>query len=157
MGRDLWADCGLSDADYTVLVHLSEAGTGESDTGRQRVRMSDLAGALRWSKSRLSHQVGRMESRGLLSRQGCPSDARGSFAVLTDSGLREIQRAAPIHVARVRQHFVDLLSDDQLDALAEISEALIGRLLSVPGAPARRAACPGAAVTVEALEGKLSG
>ena len=58
IGRDLLADSGLSDADYMVLVHLSEA----TD---HRVRMTDLAARLNWSKSRLSHQLARMQARGL--------------------------------------------------------------------------------------------
>ena len=75
IGRDLQADSGLSDADYMVLVHLSEA----TD---HRMRMTDLATRLNWSKSRLSHQLARMQARGLVERDDCPSDARGAFAVL---------------------------------------------------------------------------
>src|ERR1700683_4008852 len=79
IARDLLADSGLSDADYMVLVHLSESEEG-------RIRISDLATRLNWSRSRLSHQLDRMQNRGLVLREECPSDARGTFAVLGAAG-----------------------------------------------------------------------
>jgi len=130
LGRDLLAASGLSDADYAVLVQVSE----QPD---HRIRMSDLAVALRWSKSRLSHQVGRMAARGLVRREECPSDARGSFAVLTPCGLQEIERAAPHHVASVRRHFLNHLDRTQLAALAAIGEAVLA------GDPLDSAGCDG--------------
>jgi len=136
IARDLWRDSGLSDADFGVLVFLSEH-------PERRVRMSDLAAALRWSKSRLSHQVGRMERRGLIGREECPSDARGSFAVLTAAGLVELERAAPSHVSSVRRNFIDLLSEDRLTMLSEINDMMIDHLLALPDAPAPPVACHG--------------
>jgi DNA-binding MarR family transcriptional regulator len=121
IGRDLQADSGLSDADYMVLVHLSEA---ES----QRMRMTDLAARLNWSKSRLSHQLARMQGRGLVQRDECPSDARGAFAVLGTGGLAEIERAAPQHVASVRRHLIDVLDEAQLEQLAAIAERVVTHL-----------------------------
>jgi DNA-binding MarR family transcriptional regulator len=121
IGRDLLADSGLSDADYVVLVHLSEA------EGR-RLRMSDLAARLNWSKSRLSHQLARMQARGLVQREECPSDARGAFAVLAACGLAEIERAAPKHVASVRRHLIDVLDAEQLSQLSAIAELITGHL-----------------------------
>ncbi len=150
MGRDLGQDNGLSEADYVVLVYLSE-------TPGHRIRMSDLAAALRWSKSRLSHQVARMETRGLVTRAECPSDARGSFAVLTERGMAEIERAAPHHVEGVRRNFIDLLTAEQLAALSEISEVVINHLLSLPGAPVSTAGLPCPGATPPAGEGKLVG
>src|SRR3978361_1350095 len=90
LNRELQRD-GLSDADFAVLVQLSESPD-------QRVRMSDLAARMAWSKSRLSHQVSRMAERNLLARENCPNDARGAYAALTPHGLSEIRRAAPGHV-----------------------------------------------------------
>ncbi len=119
--RELQCETGLSIADHEVLVHLSEA------EGR-RLRMSELAALMLWSKSRLSHHLGRMESRRLVRRQGCPTDARGVFAVLTAPGLRVIEAASPHHVASVRRHLVDRLSPGQLEALAEISETIVDHL-----------------------------
>ncbi|MBV8527238.1 MAG: MarR family transcriptional regulator [Candidatus Dormibacteraeota bacterium] len=115
--RDL-RRAGLSHPDYYVLVQLSES-------SERRMRMSDLASGIQWSKSRLSHHLDRMELRGLVSREDCPSDARGAYACLTPAGLRAIEDAAPGHVASVRRHFIDALTPDQLETLAEISETVI--------------------------------
>jgi DNA-binding MarR family transcriptional regulator len=119
--RDLAREAGLSGPDYDVLSNVSEA------DGR-RARLSDLAARMAWSKSRLSHHITRMEQRGLVTRENCASDGRGAFVVLTDAGLRAIQAAAPGHVASVRRHFIDLLSREQLDALADISQTVVRRL-----------------------------
>ena len=119
--RDLAREAGLSGPDYDVLSNVSEA------PGR-RARLGDLADRMAWSRSRLSHHITRMERRGLVTREDCTSDGRGAFVVLTDAGWRAIQAAAPGHVASVRRHFIDLLSREQLDALAEISQTVVGRL-----------------------------
>jgi DNA-binding MarR family transcriptional regulator len=119
--RDLARESGLSGPDYDVLSTVSEA------EGR-RSRLGDLADRMAWSRSRLSHHITRMERRGLVTREDCDTDGRGAFVVLTDAGLRAIQAAAPGHVASVRRHFIDLLSREQLDALAEISQTVVRRL-----------------------------
>jgi DNA-binding MarR family transcriptional regulator len=121
IARDLLIDSGLSDADYMVLVQLSES------KGR-RVRMTDLAARLNWSKSRLSHQLSRMQARGLVEREECPADARGAFAVLGSCGLTELERAAPEHVASVRRHLIDVLDAEQLAQLATIADQVVARL-----------------------------
>lgn len=147
LGRDLQKETGLSDADYSVLVHLSEI------DGR-RMRMSDLAGRLLWSKSRLSHQVARMEDRGLVRREECPTDARGSFAVLTDKGFKVIEHAAPFHVESVRRHLIDRLTRDDLLTLVRIADTVVAPLaalmpesgcLSVPADDSDTGAAPAAA------------
>lgn len=119
--RDLAREAGLSGPDYDVLSNVSEA------EGR-RSRLGDLAARMAWSKSRLSHHITRMEQRGLVTREDCTSDGRGAFVVLTDAGLRAIQAAAPGHVASVRRNFIDLLSREQLDSLAEITQTVVRRL-----------------------------
>jgi DNA-binding MarR family transcriptional regulator len=121
VAHDLLADSGLSDADYLVLVHLSEAED-------RRIRMQELAARLNWSKSRLSHQLTRMQTRGLVEREGCPSDARGAFAVLSAGGLAAIEGAAPKHVASVRRHLIDLLDQKQLADLGDIAERVASHL-----------------------------
>lgn len=119
--RDLARESGLSGADYDVLSNLSE-------TEGHRWRLHELAARMAWSKSRLSHHITRMEQRGLVTREECPSDGRGAFVTLTDAGLRAIEAAAPGHVASVRRHFIDPLSRGQLDALAEISQTVVRHL-----------------------------
>ncbi|MEU0084206.1 MarR family winged helix-turn-helix transcriptional regulator [Streptomyces sp. NPDC054802] len=105
---------GLTINDYEILVNLSESPD-------RRMRMSDLAAATLQSKSRLSHQVTRMENAGLVRRANCESDRRGLYAVLTDEGVATMQKVAPHHVASVRRHFIDLLSPE---ALADLRESL---------------------------------
>ena len=123
LASDLLAESGLSYADYQILVSLSEARD-------RRVRMSDLALLLDWSKSRVSHQVGRMEARGLVRREECPSDARGALAVLTDAGMEVIRAAAPGHVEAVRRHFIDLLERSDLEVLAAVAHRVLEHLRS---------------------------
>lgn len=121
LARDLAQETGLSEADYDVLSTVSEA-------PERRMRLGDLAQWLLWSKSRLSHQITRMQRRGLVAREECESDARGSTVALTEPGLRAIQAAAPGHVASVRRHLIDVLTEDELAALAVLSHRVIDHL-----------------------------
>jgi DNA-binding MarR family transcriptional regulator len=121
MNRQLLQDYGISLADYEVLVVLSEAPAG-------RLRVFEVADALAWEQSRVSHQLARMQRRGLIVRQDCSSDARGAFAVLTEVGRAAIERAAPAHVETVRQLVFDGLSRDQLTALTEMTAGVLDRL-----------------------------
>ncbi|NUT42566.1 MAG: MarR family transcriptional regulator [Thermoactinospora sp.] len=111
----------LSLNDYEILVNLSES-------QERRMRMSDLADATIQSRSRLSHQISRMEAKGLVTREDCRDDRRGTFAVLTDEGWETIQRVAPDHVTSVREHFVDRLTDDQLESLEQAFEPIVEHL-----------------------------
>jgi len=146
IARDLLTDSGLSDADYMVLVHLSEA-------DERRIRLTDLAARLNWSKSRLSHQLDRMQARGLVRREECPSDARGTFAVLGAGGLAEIEGAAPKHVASVRRHLIDVLDADQVRQLAAIAERVVGHLDSPSPCSAALAASSEAGVAASSEAG----
>lgn len=115
VARELSRDSGLSMPDYLVLSALSEAAD-------HRRRLTDLAARMQWSASRLSHHVTRMEQRGLVTRAGCSNDLRGAYIVLSEAGSDAIRTAAPNHVASVRAHLVDLLSEDELAALVSIGE-----------------------------------
>ncbi len=121
---------GITHDDYGVLVHLSEA---DDD----RIRMAELASLSVESRSRLSHHVGRLESRGLVRRESCPDDRRGFFAILTPEGRAIVEETAPHHVAGVRQHFLAQLSPEEL-AVIGTAFARIDRALGGDGAP-----CPG--------------
>ncbi|MBS2961831.1 MarR family transcriptional regulator [Actinocrinis puniceicyclus] len=116
----------LNLTDYQVLVELSEA-------EESRLRMTELANRTSLSKSRLSHQIGRMEKAGLVERQDCPSDRRGSFAVITQRGWGLIRAAAPRHVDDVRELFVDLITPEQIDAVGQAMEAIAQKLRQSPG------------------------
>ncbi|MEU6659650.1 MarR family transcriptional regulator [Streptomyces sp. NPDC046821] len=119
---------GLTMNDYDILVYLSE-----SDD--HRMRMSDLATATLQSKSRLSHQITRMENAGLVRRENCVSDRRGLFTVLTEHGMETMRKVAPHHVASVRRHFVDLISAEQLDALHKALNPIADHLRAQRGKP----------------------
>jgi DNA-binding MarR family transcriptional regulator len=121
LGQQLTRDSGLSAADYELLVPLSEAPD-------DRLRARDLARMVDWEKSRLSHHLTRMEQRGLVARRECPTDARGAFISLTAAGRRAIEGAAPQHVETVREHFIDLLTDDEIDILTGITDRVLGHL-----------------------------
>jgi DNA-binding MarR family transcriptional regulator len=111
LDRDLNAH-GLNAHDYEILVELSEAPD-------HRLRMTELADATSQSRSRLSHQISRMEKRGLVRRDDCEGDKRGTFAVLTADGMETIRRVAPDHVENVRRHFIDRLSPRQLEEITD--------------------------------------
>lgn len=123
---------GLSGADYALLHPLSNAESG-------LLRTRDLGQAVGWERSRLSHQVSRMEKRGLVTREECASDARGSMVKLTDLGRKAIEAAAPDHVEAVRTYFFDRLSREEQDLLTgvldRVLEGLPARELCEPGAP----------------------
>ena len=119
--RDLQEEHDLALADYELLVRLSEAAGG-------RARMSTLAGQVASSKSRISHQIARMEKDGLVRREECPSDGRGVFAVLTDHGQEVLRSAAPTHVRGVRNNLEDLLTERERSVLAEVFERVKSHL-----------------------------
>jgi DNA-binding MarR family transcriptional regulator len=112
---------GLTNNDYEILVNLSEADD-------RRMRMSDLAKSTLQSKSRLSHQITRMESTGLVRREDCESDRRGLYAVLTDQGWATMREVAPRHVASVRAHFIDQLAPGALPAYRQALEPVAEHL-----------------------------
>ena len=121
MNRQLLQEYGVSLADYEVLVVLSEIPGG-------RCRVFEIADALAWEQSRVSHQLARMQRRGLIARQDCASDARGAFAVITAAGRAVIERAAPAHVETVRRLVFDDLTPDQLATLTELTDGVLDRL-----------------------------
>ncbi|MFE3202372.1 MarR family winged helix-turn-helix transcriptional regulator [Embleya sp. NPDC059237] len=119
LDRQLARDSDLSGADYAVLVPLSES---PGDILRAR----ELQAELGWERSRLSHQISRMETRGMVAREPCEDDARGSMVRMTPKGRAAIEAAAPEHVETVRRYFFDPLSADDVEAL----DVLLDRLLA---------------------------
>ena len=111
----------LSMPDYEVLAQLSDAPD-------RRMRMSELAEIAMISKSRLSHRMKVMEKSGWVRREVCPDDKRGSFAVMTEKGWRAIVKAAPDHVASVRNRFVDNLTLKEQEELAKIFDRVTIKL-----------------------------
>ncbi|MBB6344111.1 MarR family winged helix-turn-helix transcriptional regulator [Nonomuraea muscovyensis] len=112
---------GLTHAQYEILVRLSGA------PGR-RMRMTELARGVVASKSALTYQITQLEKAGLVERTTCPSDDRGVLAVLTEEGMRCLERVAPGHLEVVRRYLIDRLSRDELEvvtaAMRRTEEAL---------------------------------
>ncbi|MGW7525716.1 MarR family winged helix-turn-helix transcriptional regulator [Streptomyces sp. NPDC054783] len=115
LDRQLQRDAGMPHIYYGLLVGLAEA-------PRRRLRMTELAMQAKITRSRLSHAIARLEKNGWVRRENCPSDKRGQFAVLTDEGAEVLARAAPGHVAAVRQALFERLSPEQQKALGAIME-----------------------------------
>jgi DNA-binding MarR family transcriptional regulator len=119
LDHELRSGHGISLGDYAVLVNLSEA-PGHS------LRMSDLAERILLSRSGLTRRVDALVKRGLVTRQSCPADGRGSMAELTSAGAELLGEAASTHVAGVREYLIDALGslDGLSPGLARIETAL---------------------------------
>ena len=127
---DLRATTGLSMADYHVMVVLSEA-------PGHRIRMGELANRLVFSPSRCTYQVTSMTKRGLVRKQSCSEDGRGQEAVLTDAGMAALTAAAPLHLATVRETFIDDLDDAEIAVITRVFGRLGPRLRSAPAPSAK--------------------
>jgi DNA-binding MarR family transcriptional regulator len=118
MNQQLRRDCGLSLADYDVLVELSDRGPS---------RMFQLADALAWEQSRLSHQLRRMRDRGLVTSRTGAGDRRGVTAELTQAGRSALRAAAPGHVELVRRVVFDGISAAELRVLRGLTDTVLDR------------------------------
>lgn len=119
MNRQLQRDCGLSLADYDVLVALSELAA---------CRVNELGDLLGWEQSRLSHQLRRMRDRGLIERRGADDDRRGATVELTEAGRSALESSAQGHVDLVRNVVFDGTGDAQLRALDRWTSQVLARL-----------------------------
>ena len=117
----LQSDSELSTGDYAVLLALSEADGA-------RIRSSELADLVSWERSRLSHHLGRMESRGIIRREKCATDSRGAEVILTEVGSSQFRRASAPHLRAVQELFVDALDEELLARVDEVTRALRGHL-----------------------------
>lgn len=111
----------LSRGDYLVLLALSEAEGGT-------LRSSTLASHIHWERSRLSGQLGRMEKRGLLHREPCPEDARGTNVVLTKAGVQAFRDSTVPHLRAIKDVFVDGLTPAQLEQLTGAAASMRAHL-----------------------------
>jgi DNA-binding MarR family transcriptional regulator len=121
LDRQLQRDAGISQADFSVMATLAEAPD-------RRLRTGELAELLAWEKSRVSHQVARMESRGLLERTECNTDGRGTWVGLTTEGHRTMLASTRDHADAVRALFFDELADDEKAALGGVARRILDRL-----------------------------
>lgn len=121
LNRELAHATGLSEADFEILAALIEAPDAS-------MRALSLRCGLDWEKSRLSHQVRRMEKRGLVVREPCAEDSRSAVVRVTAAGRRHAEAARACYERAVREHVVDALTPRQLEALGAIADAVLARL-----------------------------
>lgn len=119
--HELQANSDISAPDYEILVVLLRAPT-------RQLRARAIAELLGWEKSRLSHQVSRMEKRGLVERRECDDDARGVWVTLTNDGKRAVLGAMRDHSAAIRRYFFDILSDDEQQVLKQVSTRVLAAI-----------------------------
>ncbi|MER5211208.1 MarR family transcriptional regulator [Streptomyces sp. NPDC002838] len=117
LDRQLQQDAGMPHLYYSILATLSEA-------PERRLRMTDLAEQLKITRSRLTYGVTRLEKDGLVRRESCRWDKRGSLAILTDEGMTILEQAAPGHVEKVRASLFDHLTEEQVGQLEEICSGI---------------------------------
>ncbi|MGV0632956.1 MarR family transcriptional regulator [Mycolicibacillus trivialis] len=109
----LRASAGIGLMDYHVLRVLAHAPRG-------RLRMSELAEQMVFSRSRTTYQITAMAKRGWVLREPVPEDGRGYRAVLTASGVEVLRRALPRHVASLRELFFDHIRPDELGTIERV-------------------------------------
>ncbi len=115
---ELSAERRLSLADYDALVQLAVADD-------RRLRMSELADRVVLSRSGVSRLVDRLVADGLVGRRACPTDARGSWAELTPTGLERLREAAPVHLRGVDAHFLAPIAEEDREGLVRALEAVV--------------------------------
>jgi DNA-binding MarR family transcriptional regulator len=124
LDRQLQRDAGISQADYRILLALYEA-------PGHRLRTGELGDLVAWEKSRVSHQVARMEARGLVERLVCDSDGRGTWVSVTTEGTRSFLGAVRQHAATIRELFFDELTDDEKAIMLAATSRVVAKLDAV--------------------------
>ena len=117
LNHELDEAAAISMYEYEILVRLFESEAG-------RVRMSQLADQVSYSRSRLTHTVGRLERAGYVLRSSCPNDRRGVYAHLTQAGYEFLAKTAPIHLDGVRRHLINRFTPSELATLTELLEKI---------------------------------
>jgi DNA-binding MarR family transcriptional regulator len=115
----------LTMGDYEVLAYLSEA-------DGHRMRMCDLASALRLTASGLTRRLDGLVTSGAVAREAADHDRRVMYATLTADGVALLERAAPDHLHSVRRHLIDLLNDEQIKAIGDAFERVRMHLRDLP-------------------------
>jgi len=119
--RQLQQGSGISEPDYSILIMLFESPD-------RQLRANELGAFLGWEKSRVSHQVSRMQKRGLVERRECDTDARGTWVSMTPAGTRAVLGAMRQHAASLRRYFFDAMSADELAAIRSASTKVLEAL-----------------------------
>ena len=122
--RELHSVADISEPDYEILITLFESPD-------KQLRSRELGASTGWEKSRLSHQLTRLERRGLVERSECDTDARGTWIAITADGRRAILGAIRGHAAIIRRVFFDVLTEDEKAMFKDVS----GRVLDAIDPP----------------------
>lgn len=125
LDRVLQRDYGISKAEFSVLVTLHRAAGG-------RMRVGELAESLTWEKSRVAHQLTRMEKRGLVDRTEDRSGRRVGIG-LTAAGRRAVRDAVLGHADNIRRYFFETLTSEQAEAIRVWSRRVVDRIEARPG------------------------
>lgn len=120
LDAELVAAHGMTARDYEVLLYLAQAPD-------RRLPMSVLAANTMLTRSGITRLVDGLVRAGLIERVSCPSDARISYAQLTDVGYDKLREAGCTHIAGIQRLFLEHFNADEINKLA----TLLGRL---PGA-----------------------
>lgn len=112
--KDMSEHTGLSDGDFGILDRLDLYGNG-------KLRQQELADSMDWTKSRLSHHLTRMERRDLVLRKPLETD-RGVQVIITATGKSSLDDARPIVSMAIRKHFLDLLTDQDIESITKLSK-----------------------------------
>ncbi|WP_346232681.1 MarR family winged helix-turn-helix transcriptional regulator [Parafrigoribacterium mesophilum] len=115
---ELQHGCDVSLSEFEILLALSRAPD-------QQLRIKDIAQRIDWEKSRVSHQVTRLERRRLLVRSICETDARGWWVTLTPAGVQAVSRAVGAHQNAVRRYFFDVLQEGEELRINELSTRVV--------------------------------
>jgi DNA-binding MarR family transcriptional regulator len=118
LNKDLMDERGLALSWYDVLLQLSSTPEG-------RLRLQDLAERVLYSRSGLTRLIDRMEAAGLVKRQPCSQDKRGTYAALTPEGRRAFRRAASTHLRGIEEHFFAHLSEEQIAAVRRAMDSVL--------------------------------
>ncbi|MEO7374860.1 MAG: MarR family winged helix-turn-helix transcriptional regulator [Terrimesophilobacter sp.] len=115
---ELQHDCDVSLPEFEILLALRHA-------PGQQLRIKDIAQRIDWEKSRVSHQVTRLERRRLLVRSVCETDARGWWVSLTPAGSQAVLRAVGAHQNAVRRYFFDVLQEGEESRINDLSTRVV--------------------------------
>jgi len=121
LDRQLQHDAGISQSDYGILLALFEA-------PERQLRTGEIGELLAWEKSRVSHQVARMEARGLVKRVDCADDARGTWVTLETEGRRSLLSAMREHAVAIRELFFDELEPEEKEIMRKAATRVLGKL-----------------------------
>jgi DNA-binding MarR family transcriptional regulator len=133
LARELRAAVDLPDAWFEVLLRVGR-------TPGQAVRMTDLANMLLFSSGGFTKLADRMEEAGLIRREPCPDDRRGTFVVLTAEGRQLLDRALAVHLPGLQRYLSDPLDGRQRRELEAILRTLRAALAATGDEPKQHAA-----------------